>query len=131
VLVPLGVIYLYANSELHSDQYSAIALMAVGTIVSASIGRVLYQISLTVTDNDNGFVTMFFLLVPALTSLISLPLSWWIPDLKFVAGPLFFFGLVVIAAALLLFSLKTWRSPRHTSEGQASSKGVAQKQANI
>jgi hypothetical protein len=131
VLVPLGLIYLYVKSELRSDQYAAIALMAVGTIVSASIGRVLYQISLTVTDNDNGFVTMFFLLVPALTSLISLPLSWWIPDLRFVAGPLFFFGLIVIAAALLLFSLKTWRSPHHSAEGQASSKGVAPQSANM
>jgi hypothetical protein len=130
VLVPLGLVYLYVNSELRSDQYSAIALMAVGTIVSASIGRVLYQISLTVTDNDNGFVTMFFLLVPALTSLISLPLSWWIPDLRFVAGPLFFFGLIVIAAALLLFSLKTWRTPHHSAEGQARSDGVAPQRAN-
>ena len=125
VLVPLGLIYLYVNSELHSDQYFAIALMAVGTIVSASVGRVLYQISLTVTDNDNGFVTMFFLLVPALTSLISLPLSWWIPDLQFVAGPLFFCGLIVIAAALLVFSLKTWRSPDHAAPGQANDAGPA------
>jgi hypothetical protein len=131
VLVPLGLVYLYVNSELHSDQYSAIALMAVGTIVSASIGRVLYQISLTVTDNDNGFVTMFFLLVPALTSLISLPLSWWIPDLQFVAGPLFFLGLILIAAALLLFSLKTWRSPRHAAEGQVSNKGLTPQRADM
>jgi drug/metabolite transporter (DMT)-like permease len=109
VLVPLGIVYLAINSELRSDQYIAIALMAIGTIVAASLGRVLYQISLTVTDNDNGFVTMFFLLVPALTSLISLPLSWWIPDLHFVAGPLFFGGLAAIAASLLLFSLKSWR----------------------
>ena len=83
--------------------------MIVGTIIAASVGRVLYQISLTVTDNDNGFVTMFFLLVPALTSLISLPMSWWIPDLHFVVGPMLFFGLVAIAASLLLFSLKSWR----------------------
>ena len=131
MLVPLGLIYLYVKSELRSDQYAAIALMAVGTIVSASIGRVLYQISLTVTDNDNGFVTMFFLLVPALTSLISLPLSWWIPDLRFVAGPLFFFGLIVIAAALLLFSLKTWRSAHHAAEGQAGSKDLAPQRANM
>lgn len=109
VLVPLGIVYLAINSELRSDQYIAIALMAIGTIVAASLGRVLYQISLTVTDNDNGFVTMFFLLVPALTSLISLPLSSWIPDLHFVAGPLFFSGLAAIAASLLLFSLKSWR----------------------
>ena len=52
--------------------------MVAGTIVAASVGRVLYQIALSVTGNDNGFVTMFFLLIPALTALISIPLSWWI-----------------------------------------------------
>jgi hypothetical protein len=78
-------------------------------MIAAVAGRVLYQISLTVTDNDNGFVTMFFLLVPALTALISLPLSLWLPDLHFAAGPMFFFGLLVIAASLLLFSIKSWR----------------------
>jgi hypothetical protein len=109
VLIPITVFILYQNSELYSDQWPAIGLMIVGTIIAASVGRVLYQISLTVTDNDNGFVTMFFLLVPALTSLISLPMSWWIPDLHFVVGPMFFFGLVAIAASLLLFSLKSWR----------------------
>jgi uncharacterized membrane protein YfhO len=29
--------------------------------------------------------------------------------LHFVVGPMFFFGLVAIAASLLLFSLKSWR----------------------
>jgi hypothetical protein len=108
-IIPVALLVLYERSELHSDQFLAIILMIIGTIVAASIGRVLYQISLSATDNDNGFVTMFFLLVPALTSLISLPLSWWIPDLHFVAGPMFFGGLLAIAASLLLFSLKSWR----------------------
>jgi hypothetical protein len=58
-------------------------------------------------------------------------LSWWIPDLRFVAGPLFFFGLIVIAAALLLFSLKTWRTPHHSAEEQARSEGVATQRANM
>ncbi len=66
---------------------------------------------MTVTGNDNGFVTMFFNLVPALTALISLILSWWIVDLHFAADPLFFIGLALIAASLLLFSLKAWRQP--------------------
>jgi hypothetical protein len=61
-----------------------------------------------VTDNDNGFVTMFFLLVPALSSLISLPLSWWIPDLRFAAGPMFFGGLALVAASLFIFSSRSW-----------------------
>jgi hypothetical protein len=107
-LIPVTTIILYERSELPSGQPLAIALMMVGTITAASLGRVLYQISLTVTDNDNGYVTMFFLLVPALTSLISLSLSWWITDLHFVAGPLFFFGLALNAASLLLFSLRSW-----------------------
>jgi drug/metabolite transporter (DMT)-like permease len=109
ILIPSTIVILYIRSELLPNQLLAIILMLIGTIIAASIGRVLYQISLTVTDNDNGFVTMFFLLVPALTSLISFALSFWIPTLRFVAGPMFFLGLAVIAASLLLFSLKTWR----------------------
>jgi hypothetical protein len=103
------VFILYQDSELHTDQIFAIVLMMIGTVVAAAAGRVFYQVSLTVTGNDNGYVTMFFLLVPALTSLVSLPLSLWIVDLHFVADPLFYFGLLLIAASLLLFSLKSWR----------------------
>src|SRR5271156_6543639 len=32
-----------------------LALMIVGTIVASAVGRVFYQISLTVTGGDNGF----------------------------------------------------------------------------
>jgi drug/metabolite transporter (DMT)-like permease len=110
VLIPITLLLLYSRSELRfDDQWPAIILMMFGTIVAASLGRVLYQVALTTTGNDNGFVTMFFLLVPALTGLISLPLSWWIPDLHFTVVPIFFFGLLAIAASLLLFSLKSWR----------------------
>jgi hypothetical protein len=35
--------------------------MIAGTIIAASLGRVLYQIALNVTGADNGFVTMFSL----------------------------------------------------------------------
>jgi hypothetical protein len=108
VLIPVTVFVLYIRSELSFGQPLAIVLMIVGTIVAASFGRVLYQVALTVTDNDNGYVTMFFLLVPALTSLISLVLSFWIPDLHFAVGPLFFFGLVLNGASLFIFSLKAW-----------------------
>ena len=87
--------------------------MMTGTIVAASVGRVLYQIALSVTGADNGFVTMFFLLIPALTALISLPLSWWIPDLHFAVSLMFYIGLAVVSASLLFFSLKSWgQSPR-------------------
>jgi drug/metabolite transporter (DMT)-like permease len=109
VLLPIAAFISYHNGDSYVGQAPAIILMIIGTMIAAVAGRVLYQISLTVTDNDNGFVTMFFLLVPALTALISLPLSLWLPDLHFAAGPMFFFGLLVIASSLLLFSLKSWR----------------------
>ena len=82
-----------------------------GTIVAASVGRVLYQIALSVTGNDNGFVTMFFLLIPALTALISLSLSGWISDLHFAVSWMFYVGLFVVSASLLFFSLKSWGEP--------------------
>jgi hypothetical protein len=112
LLIPSTVFILYQRSELRFDgQVAAIVLMIGGTIIAASVGRVFYQVALTVTGNDNGFVTMFFNLVPALTALVSLILSWWIVDLHFAADPLFFIGLAFIAAPLLLFSLKAWRQP--------------------
>ncbi len=89
--------------------------MIFGTIVAASLGRVIYQIALTVTGGDNGFVTMFLNLVPALTALISLALSHWIADLHFVIDSTFFLGSAVIAASLVLFSLKSWRAARFAS----------------
>jgi hypothetical protein len=108
-LIPVTLVILYFQSELQFNQLQAVILMMVGTIIAASLGRVFYQVALSTTGNDNGFVTMFFLLVPALTGLISLPLSWWIADLRFTADPVFFFGLLAIAASLLLFSLKSWK----------------------
>jgi hypothetical protein len=112
VLIPATLLILYQRSELQfGGQFVAVILMIAGTIIAASVGRVFYQISLTVTGGDNGFVTMFWFSVPALTALISLVLSWWIADLHFAVDPMFFLGLVLIAASLLLFSLKSWRQP--------------------
>jgi len=111
VLIPSTTFILARRSELNFGQAEAIGLMMFGTVVAASIGRVLYQVALTITGHDNGFVTMFFLLVPALTGLISLPMSWWIPDLKFAIDPAYFLGLGLIAVSLLVFSWKTWREP--------------------
>jgi hypothetical protein len=54
------------RGELQFDQLQAIVLMIVGTIVAASVGRVFYQIALTVTGGDNGFLTMFFNWFPRL-----------------------------------------------------------------
>ena len=89
--------------------------MVAGTIIAASVGRVFYQISLTVTGGDNGFVTMFWFSVPVMTALISLVMSWWIADLHFTVDPMFFIGLILIAASLLLFSLNSWRQPPRRS----------------
>ena len=116
LLIPATVLVLYLRSELQFDnQFAAIILMIIGTIVAGSVGRIFYQIALTVTGGDNGFVTMFFNLVPALTALISLFLSLWIADLHFAIDPMFFFGSALIVASLLIFSLKSWRqTPRHS-----------------
>ena len=111
VLIPVTGFILYWRSDLHFGQVVPVILMIAGTIVAASVGRVLYQIALRVTGNDNGFVTMFFLLIPALTALISLPLSWWISDLHFAVSWMFYVGLVVVSASLLFFSLKSWGQP--------------------
>jgi hypothetical protein len=111
ILIPSCLVILYWRSELTFDQAPAMILMIVGTIVASSIGRVFYQISLTVTGGDNGFVTMFWNLVPALTALVSLILSRWIADEHFAINLTFVVGSSVIAASLLLFSLRSWRQP--------------------
>jgi drug/metabolite transporter (DMT)-like permease len=111
LLIPAAGFFLYWRSELNFGQIVPVILMIAGTIVAASVGRVLYQIALSVTGNDNGFVTMFFLLIPALTALIALPLSWWISDLHFAVGWMFYVGLFVVSASLLFFSLKSWGQP--------------------
>jgi hypothetical protein len=116
VLIPATLLILHQRSELDfGGQVVAVVLMITGTIIAASVGRVFYQISLTVTGGDNGFVTMFWFSVPVMAALISLVMSWWIADLRFVVDPIFFFGLALIAASLLLFSLKSWRQPPRRS----------------
>src|SRR6185437_12055423 len=111
ILIPGCLTLLYWRNELNFEQLGPILLMIFGTIVAASLGRVMYQVALTVTGGDNGFVTMFLNLVPALTALISFVLSHWIADLHFVIDLTFFLGSGLIAASLVLFSLKSWRQP--------------------
>ena len=111
ILIPGCLAILYWRNELNFDQLEPMLLMIFGTIVAASVGRVMYQVALTITGGDNGFVTMFLNLVPALTALISLALSHWIADEHFAINPPFFLGSAVIAASLVLFSLKSWRQP--------------------
>lgn len=113
VLVPTTGFILHQHANMDFGQAFPVILMILGTIVAASVGRVFYQIALSVTANDNGFVTMFFLLIPALTALMSLALSWRISDFHFTVSLMFFIGLVVVSASLLVFSLKSWaRAPR-------------------
>jgi len=64
---------------------------------------------LRATKNDNGYVTMFFLLIPALSALISFMLSHWIPGLQFVPRPMFFVGMALVTIPLLALSLASWR----------------------
>jgi len=111
LLIPTAGLLLFWRSGLGFGQIVPVILMIAGTIVAASLGRVLYQIALSVTGNDNGFVTMFFLLIPVLTALISLFLSRWIADLHFAVSWMFYVGLFVVSASLLFFSLKSWGQP--------------------
>jgi drug/metabolite transporter (DMT)-like permease len=110
ILIPTTlVISIYrGQASANYQQLPAIILLVIGTFLATAPGRVLYQKSLRTTGNDNGFVTMFFLLIPALTSLISVPLSWYITELGFVAGPAFFTGLVITGLPLLVFSIASW-----------------------
>jgi drug/metabolite transporter (DMT)-like permease len=111
ILIPSCLLILAWRGELTFAQLPAMILMIAGTILASSAGRVFYQVSLTVTGGDNGFVTMFWNLVPALTAVVSLILSRWIADEHFVVDPTFFFGSVLIGVSLLLFSLISWRRP--------------------
>ena len=120
VLIPTTVALLYRRSELEADtQLLAVGLMIAGTILAGSIGRIVYQISLTITGGDNGFVTMFWNLVPALTALFSFAMSRWIPALHFSANPIFFAGLALIAASLMVFSRRSRRQPPRLSQADS------------
>ena len=65
----------YDAPPLTENTTLAILLLFVGTLASSAAGRVFYQEALSATQNDNGFVTMFFLIIPALSALVSWPLS--------------------------------------------------------
>jgi hypothetical protein len=87
----------------------AVLVLFVGTLAGSAAGRVFYQMALTATKNDNGYVTMFFLLIPALSALISFLLSRWIPGLRFVPSAMFFVGMTLVTISLFLLSLTSWR----------------------
>ena len=111
ILVPITTTMAYSENSFHVEDQSSIAvlMLLVGTLASSAAGRVFYQVALTTTDNDNGFVTMFFLTIPVISSVISMPLSRWISDLHIFEGPTFLLGLVLVTAPLLFFSVKTSR----------------------
>ncbi|HZZ60268.1 MAG TPA: hypothetical protein VFE63_03720 [Roseiarcus sp.] len=107
VLIPVAVVMSGFGRQSHLTEQSTVAilLLLAGTLANAAAGRVLYQKALTATQNDNGYVTMFFLLMPAISAVISFPLSRWIADLRFISGPGFFFGMALVTIPLLLMSL--------------------------
>ncbi len=97
----------------------AVALLIAGTLAAAAAGRVSYQRALTATRNDNGYVTMFFLLIPGISAFVSLPLSKWIPSLTFFAGPVFAIGLGCVSAPLAVLAFFTRRGPGVAFRSQA------------
>jgi drug/metabolite transporter (DMT)-like permease len=122
VLIPLAAVTSDFGQASHLDQQSAAAilLLLVGTLASAAAGRVFYQMALTTTKDDNGYVTMFFLLIPAFSALISWRLSRWIPGLQFAPRPMFFIGMGLVTIPLLLLSLISWQSrPSRNAESDS------------
>jgi hypothetical protein len=121
VLIPVTVVILIVRGEPLFAHLELTLLMVAGIILADTIGRVFYQKALNTTGNDNGFVTMFQNLEPAIAALIAFCLSPWIEGLRFEAGWTFFAGLGLTAVSLFIFS---WRSIR-----QADQKIVHQEEA--
>ena len=120
VPVTLAIAYAQGGLQFNTDALPALALLAIGTVLATGFGRVLYQRALTITDNNNGFVSVFFLLIPAFTCLLSLGMSPWIKELKFPVGPLFFVGLGLVAAPILVFLWQSQRKPTPSSPQEPS-----------
>jgi drug/metabolite transporter (DMT)-like permease len=112
ILIPLAAWTSGIGQASHLSQPStmAVLLLLLGTLAGSAAGRVFYQMALTATKDDNGYVTMFFLLIPVLSSLISFMLSWWIPGLQFVPSAMFFVGMALVTVSLFLLSVTSWRS---------------------
>ncbi len=107
-----------ASPHLSEQSAVAVALLLAGTLAASAAGRVFYQLALTFTKNDNGTVTMFFLLIPAISTLISWPLSRWIPTLSFIPGPAFVIGMALVSVPLVVVtfvSRRGWRAACPTS----------------
>jgi len=128
VLIPVAAVASDFGRQSHLSEQSTIAilLLLAGTLAATAAGRVFYQMALTATQNDNGYVMMFFLLMPALSVLISFPLSRWIPNLRVISGPLFFVGMTLVTVPLILLSLSPLgaaRAARPVPRGAATLSG--------
>ena len=106
VLIPVALLGSYFGSRFHLGEQSAAAILLLlfGMLASSAAGRVFYQLGLTATHNDNGYVSMFFLLTPTLTALVTLPLSHWFKGLRFISSPGFFLGTALVTGALVLLT---------------------------
>ncbi len=106
ILIPAATIRAHFQPafSLSEQAAGAIGLLLLGTLAASAAGRLLYQKALTATRDDNGYVTMFFLMIPGLSSLISWPLSGWIPTLRFIPSPAFGLGLSLVMGPLVLLS---------------------------
>lgn len=122
VLIPLAASTTGFGLPLHVPEPATVAvlLLLLGTLAGSAAGRVCYQMALTATEDDNGYVTMFFLLIPALSSLISFMLSRWIPGLQFVPSAMFFIGLALVTFSLLMLWLASWRKSKHDNSPYAA-----------
>ncbi len=117
VIVPVTLgIMLWKGEPIFRDAFAA-GLMIVGVILADAVGRVFYQKALIVTGDDNGYVTMFQNLEPAIAAAIAYFLSFWIAGLKFTLGWPFALGLAATAAALLVFSLKAFERGQRREGG--------------
>jgi hypothetical protein len=56
-----------------------------------------------------------------ISTLISIPLSLWIPDLRVIVSPLFFVGMALVALPLAVFSLKSLRTLADDDDSAAES----------
>lgn len=106
-LIPVVALYLWLHGDGFAIDWRAAAMLAIGAIAAAALGRLLYQFALSKTGNDNGFVTMFFLLGPALSGLYSWLLSPWVEGVSFSANSAFFIGLAITAVSLFFFASRT------------------------
>jgi drug/metabolite transporter (DMT)-like permease len=111
VLLPGTILFAHGAimPRITSADAPAIFLLLIGTLAASAAGRVFYQAALTATRNDNGFVTMFFLAIPAISAGVSWPLSLWITDLHLDLSALFFEGLFIVMAPLVVFSISAAR----------------------